>query len=306
VPPRATHPLVSVIVPTRGRPQLLTRALESVLEQTVADFEIVIVDDASEKHVEVPDDERIRLVRLDVNRGIAGALTAGARVGRGRWITHLDDDDVFLPHMLEVSLEAASNATLPRPIAVVSGLEMVDSPGRVLQRRFPPTRPRGSHYSLEPLERGCAYETRNTMFVERDVLERVGFWDERFRSSARHELFLRLNPVCSILGLAVVTYRQVYHRGYHVSADTRLKHESFKLLEEKHRGLFEAHPRRYAQYLVGDAARLVTLGRRTEAVAALARATRRAPATAIVRSLRLFSSRASQALRTRGHVRRAA
>jgi glycosyltransferase involved in cell wall biosynthesis len=291
------RPLVTVVIPTHGRRGFLHRAIESVLGQTIGDLEVVVVDDGSETPAEVPDDPRIRLVRLDVNRGVAGALTAGARGARGRWIAHLDDDDVFLPHMLEVSLEAQSaNTRLPRPLAVLSGIEVVDSTGKVLQQRLPPTRPRGSHFSLEPLEGGYAYETRITMVVERELLERVGYWDERFRSRARHELFLRLNPVCSILGLPVVTYRQLQHTGYRVSTDAQLKHESFKLLEQKHRGLFEAHPQRYAHYLVRDAARLVALGRRTEAAATLARAVRLSPATTTARLLRLVAARVSRAL----------
>jgi Glycosyl transferase family 2 len=299
---RMAGPLVSVIIATHGRHSSLPRAVESVLAQTVSDLEVIVVDDASERPAEVPDDPRVRLVRLDVNLGLGGALTAGARAARGRWIAHLADDDVLLPHMLQVSLAAESTSSLPRPLVVVSAMEVVDPTGRVVQRRLPPTRPRGSHFSLEPIERGQAYETRNTMVVEREVLASVGYWDERFRARPRHELFLRLNPVCSILGVPVVTYRQTQHPGYRLSTDVRLKHESFKLLEEKHRELFEAHPSRYADYLVADAARLLALGERSEAAAALARATRLAPVTTTACVARLVAARGSRAVRALGRA----
>lgn len=290
-------PTVSVIVPTYGRPRFLPRAVESALSQTVDDLEVVVVDDASDLPVQVPDDPRVRLVRLDANVGIAGALTAGARAARGRWIAHLDDDDVLLPHMLERSLDAAATCSLPGPVVVISGIELVRPDGRVLQRRLPPTRPRGSHFSLEPLEPGRAYETRATMVAEKALLGQLGYWDSAFRSSARHDLFLRMNPHCSILGIPVVTYRQVHHGGSRVSTDAASKHESFKLLERKHSELFSSHPKRYAHYLVGDAFRLVALGERTEAIKTIARAWRLSPATTLSRATRLAYRAAARSAR---------
>ena len=52
----------------------------------------------------------------------------------------------------------------------------------------------------------AAYLSKQTLFVERDVLRSVGMWDASFRSRAPSELLLRLNPVCSILGIPMVTY----------------------------------------------------------------------------------------------------
>lgn len=309
---RKSHdrPLVSVIVPTHGRQTFLLRAVESVLEQTADDLEVVVVDDASDPPVQIPTDPRVRIIRLDENRGIAGALTAGAQAARGQWIAHVDDDDVLLPRMLEVSLHAAEASDLPGPVVVTSGVELVDTKGRVMQRRIPPTRPRGNHYSLEDLESGRAYETRNTMVAPRALLERVGYWDARFRSSARNDLFLRLNPISSILGLAEITYRQTHHQGPRVSTNADGKHESFLLLEAKHLQLFVSHPRRYAHYLAGDAIRLAALGRYSEAAESGRRAVRTAPTPAIARITRhAFRSTARRArtaavrVTTRSHER---
>jgi hypothetical protein len=184
----------------------------------------------------------------------------------------LDDDDRLLPHMAEVSLRALGRPTLPAPVAVISGVEVVSDQGQVLERRLPPTRPRGTHFALEPLEPGRSYRTKQTLVVERRTLLAVGGWDETFKSLVMTDLFLRLNPLCSIVGLPEVTYRHVEHRGYRLSTDPALLEESFARLERKHRAVLEARPLGYAGLLRTYALRLKELGEREAAEAAEARA----------------------------------
>jgi glycosyltransferase involved in cell wall biosynthesis len=255
-------PLVTVVVPTHDRPGPLRRAVASALAQTMVDLEVVVVDDGSQPPVALEPDPRVRVLRHSAGRGLAASLNAGIRAARGRWIAHLDDDDVLLPHMLERSLEALATTTLPPPVIVVSGIEEVDDRGLVVDRRFPPTRLRGAHWSLEPPDPGCAYQTRNTMVAERQLLLDVGLYDEALRSSVRNDLFLRLNPVSSILGLREPTYQRIHHTGAHVGTDHRRKHESFLRLEEKHRSLYRSHRRGYARFLRYDAGCLAAAGDR--------------------------------------------
>ena len=264
-------PAVSVIVATRDRPALLPAAVESVLEQSLGDVEVVVVDDGSREPVRLAADPRVRVVRLPTSRGLAAALNAGAREATGRWLGHLDDDDRLLPHMIETSLEAIERSELPPPVAALSGLEVIRPDGTVIMRMLPPTR--GSHSSLEPLERGRAYEVRATLVAERSLALELGGWDEAFRNRVRHEFLLRLNPVCSLQGVDRVGYQAVDHSsGPRYSKNVQLSHETFDLLVEKHRSLFESHGTRYAHYLRADARRLHALGRRREAAAAVARA----------------------------------
>jgi glycosyltransferase involved in cell wall biosynthesis len=268
-------PVVSVIVPTRDRPALLPTAVESVLEQSLGDVEVVVVDDGSREPVRLAADPRVRVVRFAASRGLAAALNAGAQEARGRWVGHVDDDDRLLPHMVEASLEAIERSALPQPVASLSGVEVVRPDGTVITRMLPPTSPRGSHYSLEPLEPGRAYEVRATLVVERALVLELGGWDEAFRARVRHEFLLRLNPVCSLQGVDRIGYQAVDHgSGPRVSKNDVLKHETLELLVEKHRALFESHGARYAHYLRIDARRLRALGRRREAAASLGRAFR--------------------------------
>ena len=101
------RPLVSVIIPTYNPGNSLERAVKSILDQTYASWELIIVDDASTEKLDerlrsqTLADKRIRALRLDRNGGPAVARNAGLALSSGDWIAVLDDDDVWLPTRLE-------------------------------------------------------------------------------------------------------------------------------------------------------------------------------------------------------------
>jgi len=271
-------PLLTIIIPTYNRPKLVLDAVQSALEQTFQDIEILVVDDASTEPIQVPDHPKIRLIRLSSGRGGAGARNVGTEAARGRWITYLDDDDRLLPHMAQVSLEAIEKTTLPPPVSVISGIEVVNSQGQVLGKRFPPPcRMRGAHFSLEDLEPGKSYNTKQTLVVERETILKMGGWDEAFRSRVHSELFLRLNLICSILGLETITYQLYAHEGERVSRNSDLRQESFNRLIDKHKELFEAHPKMFADFLYNHAQQSYQLGQQQIARQCLYRAMTLAP-----------------------------
>jgi cellulose synthase/poly-beta-1,6-N-acetylglucosamine synthase-like glycosyltransferase len=256
-----SQPLLSIIIPTHNRPQLLPLAVKSALAQTIEDFEVIVVDDASTQTAELPDDARLQVIRLSRSRGGAGARNVGTEAARGRWITYLDDDDRLLPHMAAISLEALEKNTLPSPVGVISGIEVVNEQGQVLEKRIPPAvRSRGAHFALEEIERDRSYNTKQTLMVEREVILKIGGWDEAFRSRVHTELFLRLNPVCSILGLPTITYQLYTHSNARVSTNPVLRQESFKQLIEKHQAIFKAHPKMFARFVYKHALRSYKMG----------------------------------------------
>lgn len=244
-----TDLLLSIIIPTHNRPQLLPRAVESALEQTVEDFEVIVVDDGSTEPVNLPEHPRLRIVALSGRRGVAAARNLGTKLAQGKYVTYLDDDDQLLPHMAAVSLQALAQTTLPRPVAVLSGLEVVTTDGKILRRHLPATLPRGSYFSLEEIPPGQSFFSKQTLVVEREVLLSIGGFDESFESRVPTEMFLRLNPVCSILGLPIVTYRLFGHSGPRISLNPTLRQASFHQLIRKHEALFKAHPNSFANFV---------------------------------------------------------
>lgn len=264
-----SNPLISIIIPTYNRPHLLPRAVKSALEQTVEDLEVIVVDDASPAHVNLPEHPQLRIVRLSENSGGAAARNAGAMAARGRWVAFLDDDDQLLPHMAAVSLDALARTTLPQPVTVLSGLEVVNKHGKIIETRLPPTLPRGKHFSLEEISPGQSFLSKQTMVVEREVLLGIGGFDKSFSSRVHTELFLRLNPVCSILGLPVVTYRYFLHSNSQVTKDSSLCEVDFHRLVRKHESLLKGHPKMFANFVLEHARRSYKFGHKGTALSSI-------------------------------------
>lgn len=102
---------ISVIIPTYKRSEFLDRAIKSVLSQSFTDFEIIIVDDngrGNKFQVETGnniqqlygDNPKIKYIINEINLGGAGARNEGIKKSKGKYITFLDDDDIYLPDKL--------------------------------------------------------------------------------------------------------------------------------------------------------------------------------------------------------------
>jgi len=115
-------PLLSVVLPTWNRAQLVCDAVRSALVQRAGEVEVLVVDDASTDQtaavVEREFGMRIRLLRLEHRRGAGGARNVGARLARGEFVAFLDSDDVWLPGKLDAEL--AVFAQFPEAEVVVS------------------------------------------------------------------------------------------------------------------------------------------------------------------------------------------
>lgn len=267
-------PLVSIVIPTYNRPHLLNRAVESALAQTVKEIEVIVIDDGSSPPVDLPEYPSLRVERQQTNRGIAITRNHGARTAKGRWITYLDDDDELMPHAIATYLQAIENPGLPAPVAVLAGLEVVTREGHVAETRLPPTLARGKYFSLEEIDPKHSFLSKQTLFIEREVLLGIGGYDETLSSREHTELFLRLNPVCSILGLSTVTYRQYRHSGPRLSHARDRRQVDFQRVVEKHRAVFQAHPKMFADFVYKHALISNRLGQRRAAFASSLRALR--------------------------------
>lgn len=99
-------PLISVVMPTYNTSvPFLREAVESILAQTLADFELILIDDGSTNdapaYLDSLTDPRIRLIRNERNLGITKSLNLGFRAARGKYIARMDSDDVSVPDRLE-------------------------------------------------------------------------------------------------------------------------------------------------------------------------------------------------------------
>ncbi|MDI6804239.1 MAG: glycosyltransferase [Bacteroidota bacterium] len=102
-------PKVSVIVPTYNRPETLSVALKSVLNQTYQDYEIIVINDGGSDVRSLIDDlnkeKNISYLNHATNRGLPAARNSGIKVARGKYIAYLDDDDIFYPEHLKTLVD---------------------------------------------------------------------------------------------------------------------------------------------------------------------------------------------------------
>jgi len=95
------NPLVSIIIPTYNRPDLLFNAIESVINQLYTNIEIIVVNDAGEDVSHIIDafaDTRVRYFTHEENQKISAARNTGLMHAKGKYIAYLDDDDIYYPN----------------------------------------------------------------------------------------------------------------------------------------------------------------------------------------------------------------
>ena len=190
-------PTFSVVIPTHNRASKLPRAVNSVLAQSMSDFELVIVDDGSTdttpKLLATLQSDRCRTFRRESGSGVSAARNRGAAEARGEFLVFLDDDDQLRPRALELirrQLQASPAADFawggrhiseksPEDRLIAVRDDVWSTGGKMV---------RGAeflNYALE-IAASCAFTLRRRVFTA------VGGFDEQFRVSEDRELFLQL------------------------------------------------------------------------------------------------------------------
>ena len=110
---RIRNTVVSVIVPTYNRPEMLRVALDSIFKQTHQNFEVIVVNDAGidvKNIIAEFDKSRITYICHIQNKGLAATRNTGFSVAKGKYISYLDDDDIFYPDHLETLVSFLENS----------------------------------------------------------------------------------------------------------------------------------------------------------------------------------------------------
>ena len=133
--------LVSVVIPTCRRPDLVVRAVESVFQQTYSALEIIVVidgpDDATRAALGKIADPRLRVVGLAKSVGGSDARNTGVQHASGDWIAFLDDDDEWLPTKIKKQMALAAQASEPYPVIATQLIAKSPYGDFIWPRRFP-------------------------------------------------------------------------------------------------------------------------------------------------------------------------
>ena len=190
-------PTVSVIIPIYNRAHLVGRSIQSVLNQTYKDFEIIVVDDGSTDNTEdtirefQKKDKRIKYIRRKKNKGSSAARNTGIKAAGGEYIAFQDSDDEWLPEKLKKQIDVFKNISSEVGIIYSDMWRIVGNKKKYF-------------YSPEIMsedkiiyEQSLDYRVANigiqTALLKKKIFNKVGMFDEEFHRFIDLEFFIRLS-----------------------------------------------------------------------------------------------------------------
>jgi len=255
-----TTPEFSIILPTYGRPAFLAEAIQSVLAQTVEDFELIVVDDASTEPARIPTgDARIRLLRREVNGGPAAARNTGLAAATGKYVAFIDDDDLYDPHRLQM----ARDGLLKAPIALCWYNYIGESPhGRRLDADV-----------ADQLLAGLVPHLGATAVTSSIVVP----FDESYLGAEDVEWWIRMADI-PVATVPEVGYRLRRHTEVRINHGTQGRLQGSRRMLDAHADFFDAHPDAAAFRWKRIGLMASSMGDRWQALSAFAKSFRLRPA----------------------------
>lgn len=240
-------PKVSIIIPAYNSALFIKRALDSILEQTESDWELLVVDDCStDGTVDIVasyanKDSRIKLLKTEVNSG-APALpkNIGFLNAKGAYIAFLDHDDQWLPEKLEKQLQVFENSKDENLGLVTCGAKLIGSEGKCFGSYNPPSHEIGFP---ELLIRNIIY-SNSSVVLKREVVEKVGPRDENMKYSEDWDMWIR---VCengyNIHAIGEPLFSYYFHNTNATKAinDKLIKVRDAEYVFRKHANLYEKY-----------------------------------------------------------------
>jgi glycosyltransferase involved in cell wall biosynthesis len=236
--PSVDHPMVSVVVPTRDRPQMLARALASILQQDyVGAMECIVVFDQSAPalppDLAVPPGRVLRAVRNTRKPGLPGARNSGILASTGELIAFCDDDDEWLPTKLTEQVPDLVGWT-PYSVATTGIITVMQG------------RPRERVLGLREVPHEMFLRSRvmevhsSTLLIRRPaLLEQIGLLDEAIPGgyAEDHEWLLRASRHAPILVTPKPLVRVYMHRDSYFAEQWQMIADASRYLLEQHHDL---------------------------------------------------------------------
>ena len=224
------EPLISILMPNHNGGNYIAEAIQSVLNQTCEDYELLIIEDASSDNsreiIQQFEDERIRVIQNATNEHICVSLNRGLKEARGKYIARLDSDDRWYPDKLEKQLaymESHNNCG-----ATFSWVNVIDEQGKSLtaEESFFVELFRAKNRSRDQWIRDFFFEgsclCHPSAMLRRDVVTELGGYRNSLVQIQDFDLWTRIVKCCEIYVFeeALMDYRHAL-KGGNVSAQTQ-------------------------------------------------------------------------------------
>ena len=230
---------ISIVIPTYNRAHIIEPAIKSILKQTLADWELIIVDDGSTDNTaevikKYLGDSRIRYVQKE-NSGAAESRNVGVAHATADVITFLDSDDEAEPHWLETMANAMQQEEAD---IVCCGLSRIDADGKVLEVKMPKKQSALFNGITAKFTNGGSY------MMKKSIFEAVGGFDKDLLAGQHTELAMRLVPYVEAKGLKIHNIfesliRINIHDGARIRTNYKAKYLGSSHTYRKHYNLFK-------------------------------------------------------------------
>ena len=229
----AEKPLISIIIPTYNRPALLKKAIQTVLDQTYKNLEIIIVDDTStlnnQKTIKCFDKKTVTYLKNKTRSGAPYSRNVGIKNAKGRFIAFLDDDDEWMSEKLEKQLEAFDGPD----VGLVVCYSLDKRFGR--ERISKPPDNVDHNYLLKSFN----LSSTSSYLVRKETLDKTGYFDVDLLSAQEYDLAMRISKHYKIKTIPRVLMIQNAAEGQ-ISENWSKKIKGVMAIYRKHSGDYKA------------------------------------------------------------------
>ena len=224
------RPLVSVIMPMYNRCTVVKESIDSVLAQTYADFELLVVDDGSTdssvEAVKSMPDPRIKLIQLGENQGVTIARNTALKAAKGTIIAYLDSDNSWDPRFLAAHVGALNE--LPQADLIYSGVLLyAGSSGEPYAVRY-------GHLHRALLE-NKNYIDNNIVVHRSSFIDQLGGFDEKLRRYVDWDLVLRAVEQGTVYSIPMLLCHYFYGKTENAITDNPTHSDHLQILQKNQR-----------------------------------------------------------------------
>ena len=206
--------LISVVIPTFNREDLIKDAINTVLEQVYQNFEIIIIDDGSTDNtsevVKSFDDARIKYIYQE-NAGISKARNKGIEDASGEYIAFLDSDDLWHPEKLEKQVSVLDKD--PDVDLLSNNSQYMTFQNDIIEIKKNYVKSQKENISLILLDPDKVFTGTPTLLVRKTIFEKVGLFDETVTFCEDWDLFFRIALVGKICHIPEILTYVRNHKG---------------------------------------------------------------------------------------------
>lgn len=230
-------PLVSVLLPVHNAERYLAQAVESILNQTLTDFELLITDDGStDRSLQILQgyaarDSRIRLVSR-ANRGLIATLNEMLDQSQAEYLARMDADDISTPDRLARQVRFLQQH--PEIVCVGGAFDLIDPQGRTVQ--WIPM-PQHNDEIQQMLLIGRTIINHPCALIRRSALQQIGGYDSSMKTVEDLDMLLKLGEIGQLANLPEVVLKYRFHTGsvsaQNIVYQSQMAHEACKRAWER-------------------------------------------------------------------------